>query len=138
MQLVEQHVIDRNDPRYTVIDAAAFASKNLYNAALYLVRQSFIFQGVYLNNTAVLHLIKDHEADQALPRKVSNQVLLQLHKAWIGFFDAMDEWREHPDATMIRTVLGSITLPSPDEFERGKRESYQFFCAYDFTATKSP
>jgi len=29
MQLVEQHMIDRNDPRYGAIDAAAFASKNL-------------------------------------------------------------------------------------------------------------
>ncbi len=25
MQLVEQHIIDKNDPRYAVIDAAAFA-----------------------------------------------------------------------------------------------------------------
>src|SRR6266516_3467100 len=49
MQLVEQHVIDRNDPRYSVIDAAAFASKNLYNAANYEYRQAFIHQGVYLN-----------------------------------------------------------------------------------------
>ncbi len=35
MQLVEQHVIDKNDPRYAIIDAAAFAAKNLYNLALY-------------------------------------------------------------------------------------------------------
>jgi len=32
MKLVEQHVIERNDPRFAAIDAAAFASKNLYNA----------------------------------------------------------------------------------------------------------
>ena len=38
MQLVEQHILDRNDPRYATIDAAAFASKNLYNAALYEIR----------------------------------------------------------------------------------------------------
>jgi hypothetical protein len=30
MQLVEQHVINRKDPRYAAIDVAAFASKNLY------------------------------------------------------------------------------------------------------------
>jgi hypothetical protein len=29
MQLVEQHVIKRSDPRYAAIDRAAFASKNL-------------------------------------------------------------------------------------------------------------
>ena len=36
MQLVEQHRIDRHDTRFAAIDVAAFASKNLYNAALYL------------------------------------------------------------------------------------------------------
>jgi len=30
VQLVEQHVIEKDDPRYSVIDEAAFASKNLY------------------------------------------------------------------------------------------------------------
>jgi putative transposase len=49
MQLVEQHVVKRTDSRYRAIDQAAFASKNLYNAANYEVRQSFLFQGVYLN-----------------------------------------------------------------------------------------
>jgi putative transposase len=105
MELVEQHVIKRSDPRYPRLDEAAFASKNLWNAANYLVRQSFIFQGVYLNNTAVFHLIKEHAAYQALPRKVSNQVLLQLHQAWIGFFEAMDEWREHPERFTGRPKL---------------------------------
>ena len=44
MQLVEQHRIDRHDSRFAAIDAAAFASKNLYNAALYLTRQAFIHE----------------------------------------------------------------------------------------------
>ena len=48
MQLVEQHVIRRNDPRYNVIDEAAFKSKNLYNAALYEIRQAFIHESIYL------------------------------------------------------------------------------------------
>ncbi len=30
MQLVEQHVIARSDPRFAVIDDAAFKAKNLY------------------------------------------------------------------------------------------------------------
>ena len=44
MQLVEQHRIDRHDPRFAAIDAATFASKNLYNAALYLKRQAYIHE----------------------------------------------------------------------------------------------
>jgi putative transposase len=42
MQLVEQHVIKSNSPMWKAIDAAAFASKNLYNVANYIVRQAFI------------------------------------------------------------------------------------------------
>ena len=45
MQLVEQHIIDRNDPRYGLIDEAAFKSKNLYNAANYEIRQPLSMKG---------------------------------------------------------------------------------------------
>ncbi len=105
MRLVEQHIIKQGDPRYAKLDEAAFASKNLWNAANYLVRQSFIFQEKYLNNVEVFHQIKSHEAYQALPRKVSNQVLIQLHDAWKAFFEGMAEFREHPDKFLGRPKL---------------------------------
>jgi putative transposase len=97
MQLVEQHIISKHDPRYEAIDRAAFASKNLYNAANYLVRQSFIFQGTYQGYAEVFHLIKGHEAYQALPRKVSNDVLRLLDKNWKSFFKATRAWKAHPE-----------------------------------------
>jgi putative transposase len=58
MHLVEQHVIRKTDARFAVMDRAAFASKNLYNAANYLVRQAFIHEDIYLNYAAVFHRIK--------------------------------------------------------------------------------
>ena len=61
MQLVEQHVIRDTDPRYAAIDRAAFASKNLYNAANYVVRQAYIHAGVYLNFAEVYQRIKDQK-----------------------------------------------------------------------------
>jgi putative transposase len=75
----------------------AFASKNLWNLANYYVRQSFIFEHIYLNDTAVYHLVKSSDAYQALPRKVSNQVLIQLDQAWTAFFEAVEAYREHPE-----------------------------------------
>ena len=42
-------------------------------------------------------------------------------------------WREHPDAIMVRAVFGVSTLPSLVEFEQGKRESYGFLYAYEFS-----
>jgi hypothetical protein len=47
-------------------------------------------------------------------------------------------WRERPDATTIRAVFGYIDIPSPAEFEHGKRESYNLICAYDFRFSSSP
>src|SRR5690348_7770422 len=82
-----------------------FSEENLWNAANYLVRQAFIHEGRSLNNTAVYHQIKGHAAYQALPRKVSNQVLLQLHQAWESFFEAMQAWREHPEQFTGRPKL---------------------------------
>jgi len=96
MQLVEQHILTRNDSRFEIVDRAAFAAKNLYNAANYLMRQSFIFQGEYLNYYAIHAQMKGHEAYQALPRKVSQQVLRMLDKNWQSFFAALKAYRADP------------------------------------------
>ena len=46
---------------------------------------------------------------------------------------AQSIWREHPEVKTIRAVFGSISLPGVSEFEHGKRESYEFLYAYDFS-----
>jgi len=60
MHLVEQHILSKNDLSYAVLDQAAFASKNLWNAANYVVRQSFIHEGIYLDYVKVFQQIKSH------------------------------------------------------------------------------
>ncbi|HEY7122946.1 MAG TPA: hypothetical protein VH540_03245 [Ktedonobacterales bacterium] len=105
MQLVEQHVIARQDSRFAAIDQAAFAAKNLYNAALYLVRQSFIFDHRYLGYRAVYHQMKRHEAYQALPAKVAQQVLRLLDKNWQSYFTACVAYREDPSKFVGRPKL---------------------------------
>lgn len=42
-------------------------------------------------------------------------------------------WREHPDASSIRAIFGISILPTIAEFEQGRRESYEFLYAYDFS-----
>ena len=51
---------------------------------------------------------------------------------------AASVWREHPGVKTVRAVFGSLNLPSPAEFERGKRESYDFLYAYDFSRADEP
>ena len=96
MHLVEQHIISPNDPRFTAIDVAAFKAKNLYNAALYLVRQAYIFESRYLGHKAVYHQMKGHEAYRALPTKVAQQVLRLLDKNWQSYFAACLAYQEDP------------------------------------------
>lgn len=120
MHLVEQQVIARGDPRSRQIDAVAFASKNLWNAANYLVRQSFIHEGQYLKNAAISHVIKDHEAYQALPRKVSNQVLLQVHKAWVGRVLCSDAGLARPPRAVYRASQASDGYAQDDRAERAR------------------
>src|SRR6266536_2762239 len=94
VQLVEQHCISKSDPRYAVIDEAAFKSKNLYNAALYEMRQAFIFQGKRLSYNQMDKLMQSHEAYKALPAKVSQQVLKQLDEACTSYFEACESYKE--------------------------------------------
>ena len=105
MQLVEQHVIDPKDPRYAMIDEAAFKSKNLYNAALYEVRQAYIREGKYLNYTEMDKRMQSHEAYKALPAKVSQQVLRLLDKNWRAFFEARKAYEEDPSKFLGRPRL---------------------------------
>jgi putative transposase len=115
MHLVERHVIKRADPRFQAIDAAAFASKNLYNAANYAVRQSFIREGVYLNYYEMQRRMQDHEAYQALPAKVAQWVLRVLDKNWRSFFEALSAWRADPSQ-----FLGRPKLPGYKDKQKGR------------------
>ncbi len=115
MHLVERHVIKRADPRFTAIDAAAFASKNRYNAANYVVRQSFIHEGVYLNYHEMHCRMKDHEAYQALPAKVAQWVLRVLDKNWQSFFAALSAWQKDPSQ-----FLGRPKLPGYKDKQKGR------------------
>jgi putative transposase len=105
MQLVEQHCIDRRDPRYAVIDDAAFKSKNLYNAALYLIRQAYIFEGRYIGSYEMDKLMQEHEAYKALPARVAQKVLDQLDKNWKSFFEARKSYRQDPSKFTGRPKL---------------------------------
>ncbi len=115
MQLVEQHCIGKGDVRFEVIDRVAFASKNLYNAALYEVRQAFIHTGVYLRYEEMYHRMKSHEAYKALPAKVAQHVLKLLDKNWKGYFEAVKTWKSDPSK-----FLGHPKLPKYKDKQKGR------------------
>jgi putative transposase len=105
MKLVEQHVISTHDPRYAAVDEAAFASKNLYNAALYEIRQAFIHEGKYLNYHEMDRRMQSHEAYKALPAKVSQQILMVLDRNWTSFREALKAYEDDPSKFCGRPKL---------------------------------
>jgi putative transposase len=106
VRLVEQHRIDRHDSRFAAIDAAAFASKNLYNAALYQTRQAFIHDHTIIGYVALDKLMQRSSEYRALPTKVAQWVLKQVALAWTSYFAACQAW----DADPTR-LLGHPKLP---------------------------
>ncbi len=96
MQQVERHIVKPNNPIWKQIDELSFLSKNLYNYANYLIRQSFIFEQIYLGFNQVYHKVKNQPDYQALPRKVSQQVLRILDQNWKSFFQANQAYSNNP------------------------------------------
>ena len=93
MQLTERHIIKSTEHRFAQIDELAFKSKNLYNAANYVIRQSFIYGWGYVGYNEMNRLMKFHEAYKALPAKVSQQILMILDKNWKSFFEAVKAYK---------------------------------------------
>jgi len=115
MQLVEKHLIRKTDARFALIDHAAFASKNLYNAALYQIRQHYIFAGEYLSYKQMDRLMQKHEAYRMLPSKVSQQVLKLLDKNWQSYFAALEAYKEDPSK-----FLGHPKIPGYKDKKEGR------------------
>ncbi len=42
-------------------------------------------------------------------------------------------WQSHPEANRIRAYLGRANMPTPGEYQKGEKESYDLIFAYDFT-----
>jgi len=115
MKLVERHIITKQNKLFKEIDTLAFLSKNLYNAANYLIRQEFISNNKYLSNREVYHLIKASVDYKALPAKVSNQVLRVLERNWKSFLAASREFKINP-----KKFLGKPKLPKYKDKIKGR------------------
>jgi putative transposase len=102
VRLVEQHVIKPTNLCWPAIDSATFASKNLYNLANYYIRQAYIHEHHYLPMKELYALLKGSDAYTALPRKVSNQVFLQVYHNWGAYYESLKTWRIQPELFLGR------------------------------------
>jgi putative transposase len=115
MLLAERHQITRTHRLFAEIDAWAKCSKNLYNRANYCLRQKFINEGVYIGYSQINNQLKKEECYQALPAKVSQQILRKLDLNWKSFFQARSSYNQEPSKFQARPGLPKYKLKNMAE-----------------------
>ena len=98
MILVERHIIKKTNSLYKDLDMLCFLSKNLYNSALYTVRQFYFENKKYINWININNqFIKNKQTDYyALPCKVSQQTLKMVDQNMKSFFNALKAKNSKP------------------------------------------
>ena len=98
MILTERHIIKKTNSLYKELDMLCFLSKNLYNSALYTVRQVYFDNKKYINWININNqFIKDKQTDYyALPCKVSQQTLKMVDQNIKSFFNALKAKNSKP------------------------------------------
>lgn len=99
MQLVERHIIKKENKCYKELDDLCFKAKNLYNATLYAVRQHFFDTEKYLKYK---HIQKDFQDNnqfdyRKLPANVSQQVMRLVDQNFKSFFESLKSYKVNPE-----------------------------------------
>lgn len=97
MQLVEKHIIKRNDIRYKELMELCHLSKNLYNTVLYTIRQHWFetekddtVQKKFLNYYDVWNILKVDNPDyKALEYHAAQLVIKQVQANFSSFFSLL-------------------------------------------------
>ena len=93
MKLVEQHIIKSNNALYKDLDNLCFLSKNLYNQALYRIRQQFFEDKSFKNYYEVNKELHDeNQVDyRALPANSSQETLKLVNQNYSSFFKSLQK-----------------------------------------------
>jgi len=76
----------KNKAKLAILKELTHNSKDLYNKALYTIRQHFFLTKEYLPYTEVYKLLKSSEEYKRLPSNASQQTLKQVDNAFKSFF----------------------------------------------------
>lgn len=115
MRLVEKHVVKPSSSMFAESDDLAFRSKNLYNRANYSIRQQFFESGLILKYETLDKTLQNEESYKALPRKVSQQILMVLARNWKAWAAAIKEYAKNPTK-----FLGEPRIPGYKDKVEGR------------------
>ena len=117
LNLVQHHIIKKGHKFYKECDNLTFKAKNLYNQALYRIRQSFIKTGKFISFPVLRkQLASENQVDfRAMSSQVSKEVLRKLDKNWKAFFASLRAYKKTPSK-----FKGSPKLPSYKDKTKGR------------------
>ena len=90
MNLVERHIIKRNNIHYKELRNLLHLSKNLYNATLYEIRQYYFQNKKYLSYIDINRkfALENNIDYRALPAQVAQQTMRMVDKNFKSFFES--------------------------------------------------
>jgi putative transposase len=129
MRLVETHIISNNNLHWKECDRICFLSKNLYNQALYRIKENYDENGTYINyNELCKQLILEKQKDYtSLNTKISQQTLMLLDKNMKSYFKSLREYKNNPSK-----FKGEPKLPRYKHKEKGRN-----ICVFTIQAISS-
>ena len=87
LQLTQQIIITQKHKYYAELDYLCLLAKNLYNVALYNIRQQYFKDKTYLNYNALDKLLSSNVDYKAIPyRQSAQQILRSVDKTYSSFF----------------------------------------------------
>ena len=104
--IVEQQIIRPSHQKYKTIDEMCSHSKDLYNYANYLIRQSFIINDEYISYRKMNFDLKTHELYKLCMSQPANCLLRRLDKVWKSYFESIKDWSKNPSK-----YLGKPKIP---------------------------
>jgi len=97
MKLVERHIITKNDKRWKSLDDLCLLSKNLYNSALYYIKNKKEETGKFIRYNDLEREFKttNQKDYRNLPNGSSQQILMLVDKNLISYFKLLRKWKQN-------------------------------------------
>ena len=113
MNLTEKEIIYSTDERFDLIKELCHLSKNLYNAALYDVRQYYFETKSYRTWQSQRPIFtKNHNLDYyALQSHLAGEVLIQVGKQFISFFNNKSSKKKRIPRYKDKNGFNVVTFP---------------------------
>lgn len=115
MKLIQKHQMKQTHSKFKEIDGACFASKNLFNCAVYIWRLSYLKGEKIPTFNELYHLLKLTEDYKTLPAKISQLTIKQVSNVFKSYLKAKTEYSRNPDK-----FTGKPKLPKYKHKEKGR------------------